>query len=211
MTLEAVQATEGALVVDSLPYSMGGTPKIAQALAAEGVSALIGYLGAMNADRVGYLVEAGIQLGAVTFGTNVEHFDGATAVRQAQALGYPEGATIFLDVEGLAIFHTDPARLIDAINVWGGTVASNGYRDALYIGVPQPLDSAELYALHESLYWHGQGQVRDRQNRFADPACGWCMRQKWPSLLRGGIKVDDNTIAPDNLGRLPYFAQLAST
>ncbi len=208
-TLQAVQATPGVLVVDSLPYSMGGTPKIAAALKAEGVACVVGYLGAMNAARVAYLADAGIAFMPVTFGTTVEHFNGAASVAQAKALGYPEGGHVFLDVEGMAIFHTDPATLIAAINAWGQAVQDAGYKDGLYVGVPQPLDSAELYGLHESLYWHGQGQVRDRLNRFADPECGWCIRQKYPSLIRGGILVDDNTIEADKLGRLPFWAEAA--
>lgn len=209
MNLVAVQATPDVLVVDSLPYSMGGTAKIAAALAAEGVKAIIGYLGALNAARVGFAIDAGMQVGLVTFGTTVEHFSGGAAVAQAKALGYPPGATIFLDMEGLAIFHTDVHTLANAVDTWGEIVHDNGFNDGLYGGVPQPFTGPELYARHQSVYWHGQGQVRDRYNNFADPECGWSMVQKYPSLLRGGIKVDDNTIKADNLGRLPFFAAAA--
>lgn len=207
--LQAVQASPTDLIVDSLPFSMGGSEKGAQALAGEGVRGVVGYLGAINRDRIGYITDAGMRVMLVTFGTTVEHFDGALAVKQAKALGYPEGAHIMLDMEGLAIFHTDPTRLITACNTWGEIVSDAGYKDGLYVGVPQPLTSTELYALHQSLYWHGQGEVRDRFNKFANPECGWAMKQKYPSIVRGGYKVDDNDVPGDALGRLPFMAEAA--
>lgn len=72
--------------------------------------------------------------------------------------------------------------------------------------MPQPLTSEELYSLKHVRYWRGQGQVRDRHNALAAPACGWCMTQEYPSKMRGGISVDDDTIGPDKLGRLPVWA-----
>lgn len=203
------QATPGVLVCDSLPYTLGGSAKIAAALAAEGVKCLVGYLGGINVARVQFLLDAGIAFMPVTYGMTPDHYSGPTSIKQAKALGYPEGGTIWLDVEGMSVWHTDPAVLMADVSSWGKDVAAAGFRDALYVGVPQPLNSVQLYSVHESLYWHGQGEVRDLKNKFADPACGWAMRQKYPSILRGGIKVDDNTLQADSLGRLPYWAVAA--
>ncbi len=61
-------AEVGALVVDSLPFSQGGTREQALALRAAGVQCLVGYLGAMNTKRLGYLMAAGIAFMPVTFG-----------------------------------------------------------------------------------------------------------------------------------------------
>ena len=60
MNLKAVPATPGALVVDSLPFCLGGTEATAAAMRAEGVACLVGYLGAMTCARLVMLLEAGI-------------------------------------------------------------------------------------------------------------------------------------------------------
>ena len=209
----AVDATAGALVVDSLPFSVGdpgALPAVARALADEGVGCLVGYLGAMTPARLEALLGAGLAFMPVTYGMAPAHYSGPTSVAQCRALGLPEGCSVWLDLEGLAAFHTFPATLIQEANDWAASVADAGFMPCLYVGVPQPLTSEELYALRHVRYWHGQGEVRDRYNRFANPECGWTMRQKYPSIVRGGIKVDDNAIGPDLLGRLPVWVRLES-
>ncbi len=51
--MKSEPAEVGALVVDSLPFSQGGTAAQALALKAAGVRCLVGYLGAISADRLG--------------------------------------------------------------------------------------------------------------------------------------------------------------
>lgn len=209
MELQTQEATAGALVVDSLPFSLGGNAAIARALRAEGVDCLVGYLGGINAARVEALTEAGIAFMPVTYGMVSEHWNGPATVSQCQKLELPAGCSVWLDMEGLKVFHTDPGLLMERANAWALDVEKAGFMPCLYVGVPQPLTGAELYSMRHVRYWHGQGQVRDRHNTFANPDCGWCMQQKWPSLRRGGLLVDDNTIAPDNQGRLPAWVVAA--
>jgi hypothetical protein len=142
----------------------------------------------------------------VTFGTAPAHYNGLNTVAQCKALGLPDGVSTWLDLEGLATFHDDPADLISRANAWASIVEAAGWMPCLYQGCPQPLTSAELYALKHVRYWLGQGLPRDRHNAPATPACGYCMTQKYPSVMRGGISVDDNSLAPDKLGRLPVWA-----
>lgn len=209
MTLSVTPAFAGALVVDSLPFSMGGTAQHARALRAEGVDCLVGYLGAMNAARVAYLMDAGLAFMPVTFGMSPQHYSGPATVAQCKALGLPAGCSVWLDLEGLPAFHTDPAELIADANAWALDVESADFMPCLYVGVPQPLTGAELWSLRHVRYWHGQGDIRDRHNAPAAPQCGWCMRQKYPSVKRGGVLVDDNSLMPDALGRVPSWVRAA--
>ena len=207
--MKAVEAFAGALIVDSLPFSLGGTEGNALSMKGEGVDGFVGYLGAINEARVQALLDAEIAFMPVTFGTTPIHYDGAASVASCKKLGLPEGCSVWLDMEGLSVFHTMASVLMAAANAWAQVVADAGYMACLYVGVPQPLTGDELYSLAHVRYWHGQGEVRDRHNAFANPACGWCMKQKWPSIVRGGVLVDDNTVSQDDQGRLPWWAVAA--
>lgn len=204
MRTEAARA--GALVIDSLPFSQGGTLAQAKALRAEGVDCFVGYLGAMNATRLGYLLDAGIAFMPVTFGMSPKYYSGPTTVAQCKELGLSAGCSVWLDLEGLPAFHTDPEMLIANANAWALAVQEAGFMPCLYVGVPQPLTSAELWSLRHVRYWHGQGIIKDLHNTLAAPRCGFCMTQKYPSTHRGGLLVDDNTLQADKLGRVPSWA-----
>lgn len=187
----------GAKVVDSLPFSQGGTLAQACALRAAGCDALAGYLGAMNAARLGYLLESGLAYSPVTFGGEYE--DGPLdELAQLRALGVPVGTTVWLDVEGLKAFRTDPKLLTQKIVDWCKPIADAGFDPKMYVGVPQPFTSDELWKLPVRGYWKGQGSVRDRFNELAEPLhCGWMMNQAWPSQPCGGVMVDFNQVTQD--------------
>ncbi len=204
--MKAAQAPVGAVVVDSLPFSQGGTAAQAKALKAAGVSALAGYLGAMNAVRLGYLLAAGLAYVPVTFAG--EYNDGpADEIAQLKALGVPGGTTVFLDLEGKAAHDSDPVALAAKIDDWAMKIAAAGYIPGLYVGVPQPFTSQELWSLKVQRYWRGQGSVRDRNNALAEPSgCGWCMTQMWPSHTRGDTWVDSNMVGHDYRGRALTWA-----
>ncbi len=140
-----------------------------------------------------------------------EYTDGPNdELAQLAALGLPPGTTVFLDLEGLKAFKTDPAVLIEKINAWADAVAKAGFVPGLYVGVPQPLTSQELYALRVQRYWRGQGSVRDRFNALAEPSgCGWCMTQMYPSITRGNTWVDCNMVGQDYRGRVPSWVKAA--
>lgn len=203
--MRVAPAPVGAHVVDSLPFSQAGTLEQAKALRASGVDALVGYLGVINATRVGHLHAAGLAFMPVTLAGEYE--DGpADEIGQLRALGIPPGASVWLDLEGMKAFKSNPAELIAKSNAWADPIAAASYMPCLYVGVPQPLTSDELYALRVKRYWRGQGSVRDRFNALAEPTrCGWCMTQMFPSYHRGGAWVDSNMIGQDYQARTPAW------
>jgi hypothetical protein len=193
---------------DSLPYSQGGAASQAQAMKDDGFTFFVGYLGAINKSRILTLLALGMAFMPVTFGG--AYVNGATdEIAQLQALGIPPGTSVWLDMEGLNAFHTEPTKLISMINMWADGIAAAGYMPCLYVGVPQPLTSAELYALRVVRYWKGQGSARDRFNNLVEPKCGWCMTQMWPSVIVGhapnGVLVDGNMIGQDYQQRVPTW------
>ncbi len=205
--MNAEPARVGAVAVDSLPFSQAGTAAQAASLKASGVDALVGYLGAMNASRLAHVLDAGLAFMPVTFAG--EYNDGpGDEIGQLAALGIPEGTTVFLDLEGMKAFKTDPDTLIRKINEWADPIRVAGFRPGLYVGVPQPLTSDELWNLRVTRYWRGQGSIRDRYNNLVEPTgCGWCMTQMFPSLTRGDTWVDCNMVGQDYKGRVPWWVR----
>ncbi len=201
------QAFVGAVVADSLPYSIGGTALHATGMRTQGIDCFVGYLGAMNATRLKQVLDAGMAFMPVTFGGEYE--DGPLdEVAQLRALGIPSGTSVWLDMEGLKAFRTDPRTLIGMIDLWADGIIVSGWMPCLYVGVPQPLTSEELWRLRVQRYWRGQGSVRDRNNALAEPTgCGWCMDQKFPSVTRGGTLVDMNMIGQDFKKRTPTWCR----
>jgi hypothetical protein len=204
------QAWVGARCVDSLPFSQGGTKAQAEALKATGVDCFIGYLGAMNATRLGYVLDAGLAFMPVTFAG--EYNDGGEdECAQLKALGIPAGATVWLDLEGIHAYRMDPITLSAKINSWATAIQAGGWMPGLYVGAPQPLTSKELYALKVVRYWLGIGHCVDRTGDDAYPKCGWVLRQDWHNAGNGmlwkntGVLVDTNSIQCDHFGRLPSW------
>lgn len=194
--MQIESARVGAIVVDSLPFSEAGDVKQARALKAAGVSCLVGYLGVIDRDRLAAALDAGLAFLPVTRAGAYSN-GAADELAQLAALGIPHGTTVWLDVEGPQAFHSDPSELAVAINRWADAIGASGYQPALYVGVPQPLTSAELSALHVVRYWRGQGSIRDRHNALAEPSRGWTMTQVWPSIVMGGTLVDANIVGED--------------
>ena len=203
--MKTAQALVGARGADSLPFSQGGTAAQAAALRARGIDFFCGYLGVINAQRMGYLLAQGLAFMPVTLAGEYE--DGpADEVGQLAALGIPPGCTVWLDLEGLTAFHADPPTLIAKINAWADGIAAAGYMPGLYVGSPQPLTSAELYALHVTRYWRGQGRIVDRHNALAEPwGCGWTMTQAFPSVTWGGTLIDVSIVGQDYEARVPAW------
>lgn len=201
------QAFVGAVVADSLPFSIGGTAIQAQRLQSEGIDCFVGYLGAMNPTRLKYILDAGLAYMPVTFGGEYE--DGPLdEIAQLKSLGIPSGTSVWLDMEGLKAFKTDPVVLAGMINAWADAVTKAGWMACLYVGVPQPFTSDELWKLKVVRYWKGQGSVRDRKNALAEPVgCGWTMTQMFPSVTRGGVLVDCNMVGQDFKKRTPTWCR----
>ncbi len=200
----AKPAAIGASVVDSLPFSQAGTAAQAKALKASGVDAVAGYIGLFTKERLAAVLASGMAFLPVTLAG--EYDDGAgDEIVQLKALSIPSGTTVFLDLEGLAAFKSDPVVLAGKINVWAQAILAAGYIPGLYVGVPQPFTSAELWALKVQRYWRGQGSIRDRNDALAEPTGGWCMTQVYPSYTRGGVWVDSNMVGQDYRMRVPTW------
>ncbi len=213
--MRAESAWVGARLVDSLPFSSGGTTRQALALRESGVDGLIGYLGAINYKRLEYVLDAGLTFMPVTFAG--EYRDGAAdEIAQLESLAIPRGCTVWLDLEGkdawnvgrTAAGRADLSRLI---NAWARDIKAAGYMPGLYVGAPQPLTGADLYALAVERYWLGIGRCVDYSGKDAYPSCGWCLRQDWHGRGNGmlwkgtGVLVDTNSVQCDHRGRLPNW------
>lgn len=201
---KAETAFVGARGVDSEPESHNCDPKQLAALKASGIDFIVLYLGAVSADGVAAILAAGLAFMPCTY---ADRFDGATTVDQMRALGMPAGCTVWLDIEGLPICPPaiDPQVLIAKVNAWCDAVAAAGFMPGVYIGSPQPLTSAELYALHAVRYWRAPSRVMDRHGQLAEPACAWCMFQAWPSRMWAGVWVDVDFVYEDYRSRLPVW------
>lgn len=195
------KAQVGAHCCDSYPWSDGGTLEQAQALAADGVKCLFGYLGDVTPTRLGFVLSAGMAFIPVTF---ANRFDGAQAVVQMRALGLPTDTTVFLDYENPQV---DVDAVTSSMKNWAAPVVAGGFMPGLYVGSPQLHTSAELFALPFTRYWKGQGSTRDRFGALAEPKCGWCVTQMWPQHVRDGVLVDDDMIGQDYYGRVPNWVR----
>jgi len=208
----------GSRVVDSYPFSQGGTAKQAEALKSEAVDGFIGYLGVLNRDRVERVLDAGLGFLPVTL---ANRFDGAAAVRQAQGLGYPKGGTIALDIEGRKILGGVEWPLLEKAAKeahvreifakcagWRDAVKAGGYKTMLYVGSPQPFTSKELGDLAFDSYWNALSREADRFGALAEPSRGYSAWQMLPELFwRGtGVWVDVNMFGEDFRKTLPSWA-----
>jgi hypothetical protein len=204
MTLIVEPARPGVLAYDSLPFSKGGTPVEADAFREAGAAVLFLYLGVAAPFEMSAALNAGLGVMGVTLAGAC---DGQESAREAQKLGLPAGVTLFLDLEGMKAFHADPVALRSTLDGWARAVVAAGYVAGLYVAPPQPLTSDELYEMPFTRYWKGGGSIRDRYDALAEPRCGWCCVQGYPSVDRGGVLVDANLVTEDFYGRLPTWVR----
>lgn len=200
----------GARGVDSLPFSQGGSALQADALKVSGIDFFVGYLGAMNAARLSYVLDAGLAFMPVSFAG--EYKDGAAdEIAQLRALGIPLGASVWLDLEGLDAWNMDPIELMRLINNWGKDILKAGWLPCLYVGAPQPLTGKQLQSLAVYRYWLGIGRCVGKDGKDSYPDSGWCMYQLWHNQKNGmlwkdtGVFVDVNAIQCDHRGRVPIW------
>lgn len=204
----------GARLVDSLPFSQGGSAAQAKRLRDTGIDGLVGYLGAMNRTRLQYVLDAGLGFMPVTFAG--EYFDGpADELAHLKALGIPAGVTVMLDLEGEKSYNWPAHDLIAKINTWAKALQNAGFIAGLYIGSPQPLTGEELARLAVTRYWCAPSRVLDRNGKAWDepPGIGFCMRQFWPQRNwpndtdPARVWVDMNMVGEDRRGRLPTWVR----
>ena len=125
-------------------------------------------------------------------------FDGALARRHANLVEYPDGAHLFLDLEGVNP-STTHASVADHCAQWAlSLTAAAGlaatYLPGLYDGYSPVLAPEEMWSLPDfRIYWSDFG------NRVM-PHRGFALKQIKENVTIGGVLCDVNQIAPDSLG-----------
>lgn len=200
MNKAASVAVVGARGVDAV--TLISTAAQAQGLKNSGIDFVIQYLGSVTAAGVDTILGAGLAFMPVTY---ADKFDGPKTVAELKALAFPAGCTVWLDVEGVG--STAPTTLKQQINDWATAVQTAGYQPGMYVGAGVPLTSIELYQLKVVRYWHSLSKIVDRNGQLAEPACGFCMYQLYPSITWAGVWVDVNFVQQDFQGRLPTWVR----
>ena len=199
------------MIVQTAPFPSLGydcvtvmTPTRAAALKAAGMSFAVRYLGGINQAELAAILNAGLLFMPVTFsrapgwvptaamGTS----DGQQDVAQLQALGLPQGCTVWIDLEGV-----DPSTPASAVSDWvnarSAVIKGAGFDAGLYVGYSCILDGAQLYALPNiNRYWCAF-------NGTIEPSCGFCMRQLNKTITLAGTEIDVDCIQYDFKDRLP--------
>lgn len=178
-----------------------------------GIDAVYGYLGVINEARRDFILAEGMAFMPVGL---AGRFDGPATVQQLKEFDVTPLVTTCFDVEGLDAFHAIPGLYASKLNAGFDPVNAGGWTTGAYLGSPQPFTSAEQYALHCTHYWRGQGRIVDRDGNLAEPTCGWCVTQMYPSiaemvdsrtgeLIEFGFSIDIDVIGQDYKGRVPYW------
>lgn len=117
---------------------------------------------------------------------------GVLACDWAEQLGVPSLVHVAIDLE-LPATGSDVAAHVNAMS---DRLLAKNRGAALYVGVPQPLSGAELFALRPNRYIKGGG-------RAEEPTCGWAALQLEPleGITLGGIAVDVEVSKLDYEGR----------
>jgi len=124
----------------------------------------------------------------------------------ASLLSVPNSVDVVIDLD-LPAAGSDVAAHVDAMAIAldAPTLAAGvgSYGAALYVGAPQPLTSAELFALRPNRYVKGGGRIVDARGELAEPACGWAALQLEPleGVELAGVKVDVEVTKLDYEGR----------
>lgn len=201
MNRVTANANVGARGTDSV--TLISTAAQAQSLKAAGVDFCLQYLGSVTSAIIDVILAAGLAFMPVTY---ADKFDGPTTVNELKALNLPAGCTVWLDVESVTM---DPTALKTAINNWATAVQAAGFVAGIYVGSGCPLTSAELYQLKVTRYWKAASRILDRNGQLAEPGCGWCMFQGYPSETVGTVWSDYDFVWQDYRGRLPSWVKSA--
>lgn len=128
---------------------------------------------------------------------------GRNAVAGALAAGFPQGVTLWLDLEGVAA-GTDAEQTIAFCNNWYDQVAAAGYEPGIYVGWAAGLSGSQLYSrLKFRNYWAAYNLnldqypiVRGVQMKQGAPIAG-----EVPPTLP--FAIDTNLVRADRMGGLP--------
>lgn len=159
--------------------------------------------------EIAMLLDVGLEVGLVQHprAANVLrlHSGGADAMAAAQwaaSIGYPAGAHIFLDLEG--VLDTSPGQVTTYCVDWARACLQLGYSAGLYVGYATVIGPQELYELPLfDCYW--TDAVGRRVN-----VRGCAVKQRAQVPAAGGLpNYDPDDVAPDALGGLPLVAAVA--
>lgn len=113
---------------------------------------------------------------------------GAAAVAHARLVGYPAGAHLGLDMEGLG---NADAPVMGYVVAWADAVHAAGYRVLMYVGYDDGLSLGAHKALQDGGYvdawWSDFGQ------RQLPEGCSWAIQQHAQTTV-AGIAVDPDEI-----------------
>ena len=179
--------------------------ELASALKAAGVDAVGRYLGDLTAFERDGLFAAGLGIlplsTAPTSPLNeaLGRSRADSLIQQASLLGVPTGVHVMIDLEAQHGSHEDVTAYDRAISA--GLMQLGGFIPLAYVGVPQPLSGAELFALPDvHLYWRG-GSLG-----VPEPNCGFAMWQIPPlEATVAGAVVDMSMTGADLRGRQPML------
>jgi hypothetical protein len=124
--------------------------------------------------------------------------DGLVAAEYAAQAEYPDGAHVFLDLEGVDTL-SSAAEVIDFCQEWARAVGEYRYKAGLYVGYQQPLSPQQLYDLHGiDSYWSDDGHRKVLTRG--------CAVQQGPKMTVAGVQIDSDVVASDLLGDRPVVA-----
>lgn len=199
IALKAVPATIGAKGFDSYaPVN----DSILQAAWADGCRFVVRYVHNITVSEIACIIKNGFAFMLVTY---ANRFDGADALNTSKSVGYPQGATLWLDVESVTVA---VENLIAAINGWCKPVRTY-FDPGIYLGCQQLMTWQEQTQLACDRYWEATSLVIDRKGNPARPATNWNMTQVGANLHLYGSVVDLDFIRQDSRGRLPMWAVAA--
>ena len=200
-TWKAVDAEIGAKGFDSYaPVN----DAILKAAWDDGCRFVVRYLHNITAAEVECIARNGFAYMLVTYANS---WNGQDAVDHAQAVAYPAGATLWLDIEGVTLAVDGEFA---AANGWSNVV-KKVYEPGHYIGAGQLLTSLQLTMLVCVQYWEANSIPNDIENKPARPYTNWNMTQVGVNLHKYGTVIDHDFIRGYDLkGRVPKWAVATS-
>lgn len=120
--------------------------------------------------------------------------DGEAGVAHALELGYPAGANLWLDIEGITNPEVTASDVIAYAEAWHAAV-ERSFVPGYYVGPVGKLDAAQLGALPFEHFWKSGTKVPVPAGR------GYQIVQHPPRTV-GGVKVDVNITQTDEKGQV---------
>lgn len=169
----------------------------------------------LSTDEATRILDAGLALMAVQHVESAESWIpsqqkgatyGATAAGEVARLGFPPGAMVWLDLEGVAP-GTSPDTVIAYCNQWHAAVAGAGFLPGLYIGWHSGLTKHQLYeGLRFTHYWAAYNLNVDQYPVVRGVQMQQRARKTDDEVVGSGIPdFDVNLVKRDALGGLPVM------